>query len=100
MLQQIFPVVVVFVALLLLAGFPAFISLLVTGENTTRQPTKEVMLSGIALFLYVIGFLGTYFLTYIKKETYKHHVAITCAGIVLFSIAFFGLQSLWNISNS
>jgi hypothetical protein len=99
MLKQIFSFLVVLTALLLVSGFPAFINLLITGKNVTDKPTKQVMMTGIAFFLYIIGFLGTYFMTFIGKTNYKHRILITCVGIMLFSFVTLAMMMLWNTSN-
>jgi hypothetical protein len=97
-MKQVFPILIVLTASLLLAGFPSLLILITTNSMASIVgTTKEVMCSGITLFLIILGVMGFYFWT---RTDFKHYGKLCIVGTIFFFIASIGLQWLFNYAYS
>lgn len=95
MLKQILTVAIIIFSCMMLTGFPSLIYLITTNNNPTGQPTKAVMLSGVALFLILLGTFGLYF---IYRTDYIHYKILFAFGIAFLFVSTIGLQWLFNFA--
>jgi len=79
---------------MLLGGFPSLLVLITTNSMSgIMGTTKEVMCSGIAFFLLLLGSMGLYFWT---RTDYKHYKKLWMIGATFIFISTIGMQWLWN----
>ena len=82
----------------MLAGFPSLFQLIISNSmQGIFGNAKEVMCSGLALFLIIIGVMGLYFWT---RTDYKHYSKLWILGLAFVFISSLGLQALFNYAFS